>query len=196
MILITVGTEKFPFNRLMQWLESLIDSKFIDLEKEEVVIQYGSCTILPQGTTCHSLLPETDFKKLLQAARLIIAHCGEGTLDIIAATNKPFILIPRSHQFGEHVDDHQIELAEMLGESGIPIAYSPGDLAKFIQSPKAAKLVANPTGYYAIASQLLEAEFSANLPAQVKPGFAPTNWWQNLSYLHKAFDWIAPIFSV
>ena len=54
MILVTVGTEKFAFNRLMQWIENLIEQNFINLEQEEVVIQYGSCTILPKGAKSYA----------------------------------------------------------------------------------------------------------------------------------------------
>jgi UDP-N-acetylglucosamine transferase subunit ALG13 len=45
MILVTVGTEKFAFDRLMQWVDRLIEEGFIPAE-EEVIVQYGSCTIV------------------------------------------------------------------------------------------------------------------------------------------------------
>ena len=94
MILVTVGTEKYPFNRLMQWLDSLIEQGFIDPQQEEVVVQYGSCTIVPEGVKNHTVLPETDFLGLVEEARIIIAHCGEGTIDLLDSLKKPFILVP------------------------------------------------------------------------------------------------------
>ncbi len=128
MILVTVGTEKFAFNRLMQWVEQLIEQQFIS-EEEEIIVQYGSCTLIPNGTMGYSLLPVEEFEQFLSQARLIIAHCGEGTIDILAKINVPFILVPRTHQFGEHVDDHQVELADALAEQGIAIARTQSDLA-------------------------------------------------------------------
>ena len=77
----------------------------------------------------------------------------------MAANPKPFILVPRSDRFGEHVDNHQLELAEKLAQRGIPIANSPGDLVRFLANPIAVEITNAPTTYYAQASLLLEAQF-------------------------------------
>lgn len=163
MILITVGTEKFPFDRLMKWIDKLIAENSIQPEKEEIVIQYGTCTFIPNKTKGCSVLKQTDFLSLVNKARLIIAHCGEGTIDLLASINKPFILVPRSHSFQEHVDDHQIELAEQLASQGIPIANSPESLAGFIAKPFVAELPVTPAQYYTQASFLLEEQFETDL---------------------------------
>lgn len=162
MILITVGTEKFPLNRLMSWIENLIEQNFLQPEQEEIVIQYGSCTIVPDKVKGYSLLDSGEFESLVEKARLIIAHCGEGTIDLLANLTKPFILVPRNSEFQEHVDDHQLELAEQLAQQGIPIANSPEDLVDFLASPQAATINVSPARYYAKASLLLEAEFETS----------------------------------
>jgi UDP-N-acetylglucosamine transferase subunit ALG13 len=74
MILITVGTEQFPFNRLMTWSQVLIKQGFIT---EEIVVQYGSCTGWPTGVRAYSLLAQEQFQELIQQSRLIIGHCGK-----------------------------------------------------------------------------------------------------------------------
>jgi UDP-N-acetylglucosamine transferase subunit ALG13 len=158
MILITVGTEKFPFNRLMKWVEHLINQGLINPQQEPIVIQYGSCTFLPQGANHHQLLPEADFQSLLEQARVIISHCGEGSFDILTKLNKPFVLVPRSQEFGEHVDDHQVELAQALAIKGVPVAHNPGDLVRFLANPVIVNSFAAPTQYYQQASQLLSKE--------------------------------------
>ena len=188
MILITVGTEKFPFNRLMQWIENLVEQGFIQVEKEKVIVQYGSCTILPHGAKNYSILPEIEFKTLVQQARLIIAHCGEGTVDLLSEIKTPFILVPRSHRFGEHVDDHQIELAESLAELGLPIAYSPGDLVRFLASPERVQLVASPSNYYTKACPLLN-EFILQNQRDNMPIFALNNIFARLASFFKVFFW-------
>ncbi|MGL4882854.1 MAG: glycosyltransferase [Waterburya sp.] len=163
MILITVGTEKFPFNRLMEWIDNLINQRLIQPEKEEIVIQYGSCTVVPNNVIGYSVLKETDFLSLVKKARMIIAHCGEGSLDLLDLINKPFILVPRSYDFREHVDDHQVELAEQLAKLGVPIANNQEDLANFLAQPFVVKLPVTPAKYYAQASLLLEDEFETDL---------------------------------
>ena len=133
MILITVGTEKFPFNRLMRWVELLLEDDLIG--DEEVVVQYGTCTVLPEGTKVYRLLKEHDFQALVRRARLVIAHCGEGTVLLLDGMDTPFLLVPRSQRYQEHVDDHQVELAQALASIGVPIAWGPADLVRFVAAP-------------------------------------------------------------
>ena len=161
MILITVGTEKFPFNRLMKWVNHLIAQNLIQPTLEEVIIQYGSCTIVPQEVDSYRLLPASKFVSLVEQADVIIAHCGEGTIDLLTGLNKPFILVPRSGKHLEHVDDHQIELAEQLAIKGVSIANSYSDLASFLKSPQVSDNTKNlsPSKYYAQASIMLERQF-------------------------------------
>jgi UDP-N-acetylglucosamine transferase subunit ALG13 len=133
MILVTVGTEQYPFNRLMHWIDALLNHNLI---ADEVVVQYGSSTILPSGAKVYKVLKEERFQDLIQQARVIVAHCGEGSVLLLDALDKPFILVPRCHAFKEHVDDHQIEMALALASVNVPIAWSPGDLVRFLQAPQ------------------------------------------------------------
>lgn len=159
MILVTVGTEKFPFDRLMRWIDALIKQGFLQLEQEDIVIQCGSCNFLPDGVKAYSLLPEDQFRKFISQARLIIGHCGEGTINILEEISKPYILVPRSYRFQEHVDDHQVELAKVLQPIGIPIAWSPGDLVRFLASPHHVPYSVAPESKMASLCQLLEERF-------------------------------------
>jgi UDP-N-acetylglucosamine transferase subunit ALG13 len=133
MILVTVGTEQYPFDRLMGWIELLQENDLID---EEVVVQYGSSTLLPSGSRVYKLVRESEFHRLITQARLVIAHCGEGTVLLLDAMTTPFILVPRSRRYREHVDDHQVELARGLESLGVPIGWGPGDLVRFIAHPQ------------------------------------------------------------
>ncbi len=135
MIFVTVGTEKYPFNRLMGWLQIFIQEGLIKPDEEQLVVQYGSCTVLPLGAKVYSVVPAARFKDLLSQARVVISHCGEGSIDVLRQMQRPYILVPRSFKFNEHVDDHQVELAVVMGQLGIPIGWSPGDLARFLVEP-------------------------------------------------------------
>ncbi|HIK04796.1 MAG TPA: glucosyl transferase [Trichormus sp. M33_DOE_039] len=133
MILVTVGTEQYPFNRLMHWIEVLLQTELI---QEEIVVQYGNSTILPAGAKVYRFLKEENFQDLIRQARIVIAHCGEGTLLLLDSLDKPYILVARSQQFQEHVDDHQVELALALSQINVPIAWCPGDLVRFLEQPR------------------------------------------------------------
>jgi UDP-N-acetylglucosamine transferase subunit ALG13 len=130
MILVTVGTEQYAFNRLMTWISILINYGLI---QEEVIVQYGTCTQLPPGVTVYKTIKGDKFAELINQARLIISHCGEGSILQLEETNKPYILVPRSSRFKEHVDDHQVELAIALAQVGAMVAWSPGDLFRFLE---------------------------------------------------------------
>lgn len=135
MIFITVGTEQYPFNALMNWVDVLIRYELID-PNEEVVVQYGSSSKLPDRVKVYQRLPESQFKALLEQARVIISHCGEGSVLLLECLGKPYVLVPRTQSFGEHVDDHQLEMADAIEKQGISVARSPGDLVRFLAEPK------------------------------------------------------------
>jgi UDP-N-acetylglucosamine transferase subunit ALG13 len=137
MILVTVGTEQYPFNALLDWVGALMQAGFIAPE-EEVIVQYGACTRLPDRVKVYQRLPETEFKALVAEARLVIAHCGEGTALLLKTFNVPYILVPRTQRLGEHVDDHQLEMAAALEQQGVAIARSPADLIHFLATPTTA----------------------------------------------------------
>lgn len=133
MILATVGTEQYPFNRLMTWIEALIERGFLD---EEIVVQYGNCTHLPPGVKCYQHLKTDLFQELSTQSRLIISHCNIEILAELDQSGNPYILVPRAQCYKEHIDDRQIELALSLAQVGVPVAWSPGDLVRFLASPQ------------------------------------------------------------
>lgn len=133
MILVTVGTEKFQFDRLMIWISILIKQ---DWMQDRVVVQYGSSIFVPKGVEAHKLLPASEFQELAMSANLVIGHCGEGTLSLAEKIKAPYILVPRKAEFQEHVDNHQLELANELAKTGVPIAFSLEELLAFIKNPQ------------------------------------------------------------
>lgn len=133
MILVTVGTEGFPFDRLMTWISNLVKQ---DWMQEKVIVQYGSCIFVPSGVEAHKLLPAFEFQELVMSANLVIGHCGEGTLSLVEKIKVPYILVPRTAAFKEHVDNHQLELANELATTGVPIAFSLEELLAFVRNPR------------------------------------------------------------
>ncbi len=60
---------------------------------------------------------------------MVIAHAGVGSaLTALEAGRLP-ILVPRLERFGEHVDDHQLQIADHLQNRGLALARSPETLA-------------------------------------------------------------------
>lgn len=145
MILVTVGTEQFPFDRLMSWINTLIKQKFLDPSVEEIVVQYGSCQVVPRNVTAEAVFPEESFSTYIKQARHIISHCGEGSVYALAASGNPYILVPRHYAYQEHVDNHQEEWARMLEKQGVAVAWELADLVRFLAHPQLPGLVNLPS---------------------------------------------------
>lgn len=109
MILVTVGTQKFPFNRLLKKVDELVAEKVIT---EPVVAQIGQSTYKPQNCKWVSFLEEQPFNELIQKCDILITHGGIGTITKGLTMKKKIIIVPRMKEFREHVDDHQIEIGD------------------------------------------------------------------------------------
>ena len=111
-ILITTGTNAPPFDRLLQEVEAMnID--------EAVVVQHGPSALRPTGATCVDYVSFDRFVELVREARIVVTHAGVGSILITLMNGKRPFVVPRLAHFGEHVDDHQLELGRRLSEIGV-----------------------------------------------------------------------------
>lgn len=141
MIFLTLGTTKFPFLRLLE----AVDKALLDLAiKEKLIAQIGPNP--PKfNFKNRQIYKELPFNKMihyLSHSRVVITHGGVGTLLLALkyCQNKPLV-VPRSKDWGEHVDDHQAFLAKFLNDKGlIEVAFPEDDLKvrikKFLLVPQ------------------------------------------------------------
>lgn len=116
-LFVTVGNATQPFDRLIDALGGICDRGIV--REDDVFVQLGSAKRRSDrrwGQT--RILSERDFHQLLASARGVLCHCGAGTLLQALAAGKTPIAVPRQRRFGEHVDDHQLELGEALAREG------------------------------------------------------------------------------
>lgn len=113
MILITVGSQKFQFNRLLQEIDRLIDKKIIE---EEVFAQIGVSDYIPKNYKYKDFMAQDEFNKKISDCSLLITHAGTGVIVNALKKEKKVIAIPRLAKYGEHVDDHQIQLINEFKE--------------------------------------------------------------------------------
>lgn len=126
MILLTLGTNDKSFVRLIQKIEDLIISGKIN---QEVIVQAGYTKYQSEHMRIFDLIPMDEFNELIKNCSLLITHGGVGS--IIAGLNnrKKVIAVPRLQKYGEHVNDHQLQIIENFEESGYILAsYSVDDL--------------------------------------------------------------------
>lgn len=115
MIYVTLGTQKFQFDRILIKLDQLIETKVI---KDEVIVQCIHHTYKPKNFRVFKLKPIEEVEQILQKSELVITHAGTGSLVQCIKYKKHTIIVPRLSAFGEHVDNHQIEIASVFEAKG------------------------------------------------------------------------------
>ena len=113
MIFVTVGTHEQPFNRLVKTVDELKRDGIIT---EEVIIQTGFSTYEPKYCQWSKLIPYQQMLKNVEDARIVITHGGPASFVMPLQIGKTPIVVPRQHQFDEHVNDHQMEFARNVAE--------------------------------------------------------------------------------
>ena len=113
MIFVTVGSQKFQFNRLLKKIDELIEKGIID---EPVFAQIGTSDYKPVNYEYVDFISQDEFQKRIEEASLIITHAGTGVIINSIKIGKKVIAIPRLAKYGEHVDDHQVQLINEFGE--------------------------------------------------------------------------------
>lgn len=137
MIFVTVGSQKFQFNRLLKKIDELIESGDI---KEEVFAQIGVSDYIPKNYTYKDFVKQDEFKEYMDKADLIITHAGTGAIVTALKKDKKVIAIPRLSEYGEHVDDHQIQLINEFKELNfIEPVYKIDELENVIKTVKEKK---------------------------------------------------------
>lgn len=137
MILFTTGHEQFQFDYLMRLVVPVRD----EFPDEEIVVQYGQSNHIPAGHGIEAvrLLPSEKFREAVSNARVVVSHCGEGNLLLLQELGTPFVLVPRTKRRKEHVDDHQVELAQVLERAGLPVAFDVSGLLNTLRNPRFVK---------------------------------------------------------
>ena len=135
MILVTLGTQDKKFTRLLEAIQKLIDKKVI---KEKVIVQAG-CTVDFESKEMEifDLIPIDDFDKLIAECDILITHGGVGSIVTGLINNKKVIAAARLKKYGEHTNDHQLQIIENFAKEGYIISLDDfDDLEKKLKNIK------------------------------------------------------------
>ncbi len=81
---------------------------------EDVVIQTGYSTFEPEHCTWSKFLPYSKMGKYVADARIVITHGGPSSFIAPLQIGKIPIVVPRQAEFGEHVNNHQVDFCEAV----------------------------------------------------------------------------------
>ena len=126
MIFVTIGSavEGIEFTRLVKEMDQIAGK--LD---EEVLMQIGTVPYEPQNAKYFRYTSYQENLSFFQKASLVVGHGGTGTILNALKFQTPIIVVPRRHHLGEHVDDHQVEMAQKIeGNPLVHVVYEIEDL--------------------------------------------------------------------
>jgi UDP-N-acetylglucosamine transferase subunit ALG13 len=113
-IFVTVGTHHDPFDRLLDTLP--------DLDAGELVVQYGPGSPPAGVADAEAFMPFEEMTANFRAADVVVTHAGVGSILCARREGHTPLVVPRRHDLGEHVDEHQAELTRALEARGSVVA--------------------------------------------------------------------------
>jgi UDP-N-acetylglucosamine transferase subunit ALG13 len=124
MIFVTVGAQ-MPFNRLI----AAVDEWAAMYGRSDVFAQIGPSDFLPRYIQATRFIDPTEFRKRVEAARLVVAHAGMGSILTALELGKPIIVMPRRGDLKETRNDHQVGTARHFLEQGrVLVAFNENQL--------------------------------------------------------------------
>lgn len=113
MIFITLGSQKFQFNRLLKAIDEQVASGKI---QDELFAQIGYSDYEPRYFEYKRFLDRNEFEEWTSRADIVITHGGTGAIIGAVKKGKKVIAVSRLAKYGEHVDDHQLQLVGQFKE--------------------------------------------------------------------------------
>ena len=116
MIFITLGSQKFQFNRLLKAVDELVEQGKIT---EKIFAQTGYSNYEPKNYEFKQFLSRDEFAKVLSETDIVVTHGGTGAIVGAIKAEKKVIAVPRLERYGEHVDDHQKQIVAEFKKSNL-----------------------------------------------------------------------------
>ena len=116
MIFVTLGSQKFQFNRLLIEIDRLIEEKYIT---DKVFAQIGYSDYKPKHYDYKEFLDRDEFSNIMDQSDIVITHGGTGAIIGAVKKVKKVIAVPRLSQYGEHVDDHQLQIVSQFNQNNL-----------------------------------------------------------------------------
>lgn len=157
MIFVTLGTQDKPFNRLLEAIDREIECGNI---KEKVVVQAGFTKYKSKNMEIFDLIDRENFEKLINSCDVLITHGGVGSIMTGLNHNKKIIVAPRLARYGEHLNDHQLQITDNFSKEGYVLKLEDykqlGNLIKEAKSFVPKKYVSNSNNMIDIICEFID----------------------------------------
>ncbi|HIH09595.1 MAG TPA: hypothetical protein HA254_02890 [Candidatus Diapherotrites archaeon] len=115
-VFVSVGTHPQQFDRLLREVDRLAGTGKLS---GRVFAQSGVSTYMPKNYQCTPFLPISEFNERIRECDIFITHAGEGNIGIAKNMGKKMICVPRKKEYGEHTNDHQLEICDVVSHTGM-----------------------------------------------------------------------------
>lgn len=159
MILVTLGTQDKEFYRLLKAIDNEIEKGNI---KDRVVVQAGFMygKYESKNMEMFDLIDRDEFNKLVGECDYLITHGGVGSILTGLKAEKKIIVCPRLAKYKEHMNDHQVQIAEKFAEAGYILNFYDGDdlgeIIKKIPKFKPKKYISNTENIIKIITKFID----------------------------------------
>lgn len=116
MIFVVLGTQKFQCNRLLEKMDELVSQGII---RESILAQRGNSDYVPKNYKYVDFVDKKQFEEWIEDCDVLVTHSGVGTILAGKSHGKPVIVFPRLKKYGEHVDDHQLDIARAFDKKNL-----------------------------------------------------------------------------
>lgn len=143
MIFVSLGTNDKSFDRLLKAIDREITLGNI---KDKVIVQSGYTKYDSDNMEIIDLMSMDMFNECISNCDLLITHGGVGTILDGLKKNKKILAFPRLMEYGEHVNNHQLEIINKFSSDGYILTGKIddlGNLLKNLSSFKPKKYVSN-----------------------------------------------------
>jgi UDP-N-acetylglucosamine--N-acetylmuramyl-(pentapeptide) pyrophosphoryl-undecaprenol N-acetylglucosamine transferase len=128
---VAVGTHGEPYHRLLRMVERAADAGVLP---RPIVAQTGAAEWRAPGVESRRWMSRGEVEQSLRDAEVVVCHGGAGILSSALSAGRRPLVAPRRARLGEHIDDHQEQLAGKLAERRLAVvlddAITPADVER------------------------------------------------------------------
>jgi len=110
---VTVGNATQPFPRLLRTIV-----EHAERLPQPVTIQYGNNDFSCKTCQAVAFMNMEQYAQTLTEATAVVMHAGVGSIIHALRVGKVPIVVPRLSKYREHIDNHQLEIAQSLAGDG------------------------------------------------------------------------------
>jgi UDP-N-acetylglucosamine transferase subunit ALG13 len=116
-VVVTLGThERFTFRRLLARLVEILPPEI------DVLWQVGPTVVDRMPAGARRQVPIAELRQAMREADVVVSHAGVGSALAAMQAGRRALFVPRRRSHGEHVDDHQVEVARELHGRNLVVA--------------------------------------------------------------------------